>query len=70
MIKQAGDAGVPFVGRQEVTMLTSPVVFSFVDRFTLTGLTYFGRGGGKADNRVRAETTAAAENPRLITQTG
>uniref|UniRef100_A0A915L5Y1 Uncharacterized protein n=1 Tax=Romanomermis culicivorax TaxID=13658 RepID=A0A915L5Y1_ROMCU len=38
--------------------------------FTLTGIAYFGGGSGKADNRVGAQTTAAAENPILITQTG
>uniref|UniRef100_A0A915JNI1 Uncharacterized protein n=1 Tax=Romanomermis culicivorax TaxID=13658 RepID=A0A915JNI1_ROMCU len=44
----------------------SPVVFGVVDGFTLTGITYFGSSSGKADNRVGAETTVAAENPILI----
>uniref|UniRef100_A0A915L0T5 Uncharacterized protein n=1 Tax=Romanomermis culicivorax TaxID=13658 RepID=A0A915L0T5_ROMCU len=41
---------------------------SVVDGFTLTGLAYLGGGSGKADNGV-VETTVAAENPILITQT-
>uniref|UniRef100_A0A915HGN4 Uncharacterized protein n=1 Tax=Romanomermis culicivorax TaxID=13658 RepID=A0A915HGN4_ROMCU len=61
-IKQARGTGVPSIGRYDTIMLTSPVVFSVVDGFTLTRVAYFGSGRGKADNGVGAETTAAAEN--------
>uniref|UniRef100_A0A915LAC9 Uncharacterized protein n=1 Tax=Romanomermis culicivorax TaxID=13658 RepID=A0A915LAC9_ROMCU len=43
-------AGVPSVGRYAAITVTSPVVFGVVDRFTLTGVPYFGGGGGKATN--------------------
>uniref|UniRef100_A0A915HFY6 Uncharacterized protein n=1 Tax=Romanomermis culicivorax TaxID=13658 RepID=A0A915HFY6_ROMCU len=51
-IKPAGDTGVPSVGQYDATTLMSPVLFGIVDGFTLTGIAYFGGGGGKANNGV------------------
>uniref|UniRef100_A0A915I1E3 Uncharacterized protein n=1 Tax=Romanomermis culicivorax TaxID=13658 RepID=A0A915I1E3_ROMCU len=68
--KWAGDAGVPSVRQYDVTTLTWPVVFGAVDVFKLTGVTYFCGSGGKAGDGAGAETTAAAKNLTLITQTG
>uniref|UniRef100_A0A915KL56 Uncharacterized protein n=1 Tax=Romanomermis culicivorax TaxID=13658 RepID=A0A915KL56_ROMCU len=62
VIKQARGAGVPSVGRYNMIKLTSPVVLGIIDGLMLTGVTYFGGSGRKADNRVVAETTVAAEN--------
>uniref|UniRef100_A0A915J8I1 Uncharacterized protein n=1 Tax=Romanomermis culicivorax TaxID=13658 RepID=A0A915J8I1_ROMCU len=68
--KWAGGAGVPSLRRYDVTTLTWPVVFGAVDVFKLTGVTYFCGSGGKAGESAGAETTAAAKNLTLITQTG
>uniref|UniRef100_A0A915HRI7 Uncharacterized protein n=1 Tax=Romanomermis culicivorax TaxID=13658 RepID=A0A915HRI7_ROMCU len=69
-IKWTRGAGVPSIGPYDAITLMSPVIFGIVGGFTLTSVAYFGGGGGKADNGVSAETTAAAENPIPITQTG
>uniref|UniRef100_A0A915IAT5 Uncharacterized protein n=1 Tax=Romanomermis culicivorax TaxID=13658 RepID=A0A915IAT5_ROMCU len=62
-IKRARGPGVPSVSRYDAITLTWPVVSRVVDGFTLTGVASFGGGGGKADDGVGAETTAAAGKP-------
>uniref|UniRef100_A0A915L1R3 Uncharacterized protein n=1 Tax=Romanomermis culicivorax TaxID=13658 RepID=A0A915L1R3_ROMCU len=68
--KWARGARAPAIGQYHTTMLTSPVVFGLIDGFTLTSIVIIGGSSGRADNGVSAETTAAAKNPILITQTG
>uniref|UniRef100_A0A915HNU9 Uncharacterized protein n=1 Tax=Romanomermis culicivorax TaxID=13658 RepID=A0A915HNU9_ROMCU len=51
VIKWAGGASVPSVGRYDMITLTSPVFFGVVDRFTLTCVAYFGSGGGQSQQR-------------------
>uniref|UniRef100_A0A915IWJ8 Transmembrane protein n=1 Tax=Romanomermis culicivorax TaxID=13658 RepID=A0A915IWJ8_ROMCU len=58
--KRVRGASVPSVGQYHAITLTSPVIFSIVGGFTLTGVAYFS-WGSKADNRVGAKTTAVAK---------
>uniref|UniRef100_A0A915KY06 Uncharacterized protein n=1 Tax=Romanomermis culicivorax TaxID=13658 RepID=A0A915KY06_ROMCU len=68
--KTTGGASAPYISWYNMTTLKLPVIFGIIEGFKVTCVAYFGGGGGKAGVSASAGTTAAAEDPMLITQTG